>query len=70
MIKEYQKYGAEVFKIGGFALMTPLGRFVLDTLHFNFSNLTQSSVINIITSFLLFLLGIMFIQIGYETVWE
>lgn len=66
MIEEYQKYKADFYKISGFALMTPLGRFVLDIMHSNFADLTLDSLSNFSVSLLLFLIGIMFVQIGYE----
>ena len=70
MILERQKYRAEVFKICGFALMTPFGRFVLSTIEHGFRNLTFDSLGNLLTSFILFLFGIMAIQVGYEEVFE
>lgn len=70
MVAEYKSYQSEVFKIAGFALMTPLGRFVLNLIEIGVNNPINQLLINAFASFLLFLLGIMSIQRGFEIVEE
>ena len=70
MVREDQKFRAEVFKICGFALMTPLGRFVLDFLKSGFNGTITYFVAELILSLILFLSGAIMIQIGYEAVQE
>ena len=70
MVSDRQRYRAEVFKIGGFALMTPLGRCVLYVLDHGFRNISFDLFINFLTSSVLFVFGIIVIQIGYEEVFE
>ena len=68
MISEDRKYRSEFFKISGFALMTPMGKLVLDVIGSNFANLSSALIPGFIVSSLLFLGGIMMIQNGYEAV--
>ena len=68
MISEDQKYRSEAFRISGFALMTPIGKLVLDVIGSNFANLSSALIPGFMVSFLLFLGGIIMIQRGYESV--
>lgn len=70
MISEDRKYQSDIFKITGFALMTPLGRFVLNLLELGPRGDIVSFVLNVIGSFILFFFGIIAIQRGYEFVQE
>ncbi len=66
MIFEENKYRAEVFKIAGFALLTPLGRLVLSFIEHGLPAIADNCPMNIITAGILFVLGIIFIQRGFE----
>jgi putative Mn2+ efflux pump MntP len=66
MIYEDRKYQAELFKIGGFALMTPLGKYIIDLLQAGVINFKINPVISFVASFLLFLLGVIMLQRGFE----
>ena len=68
MIHEENKYRAEVFKIAGFALMTPFGTIVLDMFRSGFINLKPNIIIALLTSLLLVYLGVILIQRGFEAV--
>lgn len=70
VICEYQKFRADVFKICGFALMTPLGRFVLRLLDHGFRSLSIDLLIEFVCSIILFMFGIMAIQVGYDELYE
>jgi len=70
MILERQKYKAEVFKIMGFALMTPICRIVLNFAAGELNVYSLHFVSSAVFSLILFLVGIMMIQIGYEEVME
>lgn len=70
MIAEYKSYQSEVFKISGFALMTPLGRFILNLIEVGVNYSIIQFFINAFIAFLLFILGIMAIQRGFEIVEE
>ena len=66
MIKEIDKYCAEIFKIAGFTLMTPFGRVVLQpSVVFNELGLTGFIFYMIFSLFLFFLGAIMFLK-GYD----
>jgi len=67
MILERQKYRAEIFKILGIALLTPLGRFVLNTLETGLE-ISFQTFVNASGSFALFIIGIIFLEIGYQEV--
>ena len=68
MISEEQKYLADVYKLCGFALMSPLGRFafILSDIDFNLYNIKL--ITHLITSILLFIWGVTMIQKGYKEV--
>ena len=69
MILEDQKYRAEIFKILGVGLMTPIGRAVLRILDQGVQTFDIQFLLSLLISLLFFLGGIM-IQIGYESVQE
>ena len=58
------EYQSEVFKLSGFALMTPFGRLMLNLLENGFNGILTN--FNFIGAMLLFLLGLWFIQRGYK----
>ncbi len=60
------KYRAEIFKIMGLSLITPLGRLVINLLEGGFRNLTNSFYVDLTGSVILLAIGICFIQRGYE----
>lgn len=66
MITEDKKYRAEVFKICGIALMSPMGRFVLGFLEKGLQDVDIQFFIDLAGSFILFCFGIIVIQVGYE----
>lgn len=66
MIVEENKYRAEVFKIAGFALLTPAGRLALSFTEHGFSGLADHFPLNIVIAMGLCILGIIFIQRGFE----
>lgn len=70
MITEEQKHLADIFKIAGFALMTPLGRIVLNIPEFNFTYLNIQYIIFALVSLALFYLGIIFMLKSIEKVTE
>ena len=69
MISE-EEYLAEVYKIAGFALMSPMGKFVLDIPSIDFSNLRYRFFIYICLSVLLFFIGFTMLLNGYGIVYE
>jgi hypothetical protein len=50
----------------GLSLMTPIGRFILNLLENSFGNLTIDFYVDFIGSVILLLIGLCFIQRGYE----
>ena len=69
MINE-EEYLAEICKISGFALMSPLGKLVLDIPDISLSNLTCQFFIYVGLSILLFFIGLIMILNGYGIVYE
>ena len=69
MITE-EEYQAEVYKIAGFALMSPMGKFILSIYDTDFSNLKYRFFIYICLSTLLFFIGLIMIFSGYGIVYE
>ena len=65
MIEEYQKYRAEILRVAGFALMTPVGKLFLNMLELNF-NLNVQFFTNLFGSLMLFILGVILLHVGYE----
>lgn len=64
MITEEQRYRAYTYNIAGFALMTPLGKVVMDYINIFKEIGLVMFVINLLIAFLLFLAGLTFIEIG------
>lgn len=64
-ITEEQKYRARDISFAGFALMTPLGKIVLDPLFLNEFSLF-GRVSYIFVSLVLFLFGYRFLEIGRD----
>ena len=66
MVKEVDKYSAEILKIAGFALMTLFGRVALQpTVVFNELGLT-GFIFYIIFSLFLFFIGVLMLVKGYD----
>lgn len=70
MASEVQKYRANMFQIGGFGLMSPLGKVVLNFSEYKLLDLNLQFLLNILLSLLLFSLGIMLLIKGMETLEE
>lgn len=70
MIKEENKFLAEVYKISGFALMSPFAQYFLNSPNFKVTNLTIFSIGHILLSIVLFCCGVIMIQRAYEEVIE
>lgn len=66
MILEEDKYRAQVFKIAGFALMTPAAKLFLEFLDFSLADINIKFIGYALVCFGLLLLGIMMLQWGYE----
>ena len=66
MILEEDKYRAEVFKIAGFGLMTPFGKYIIDLLQTGIVNFRINPMVSFSVSFLLFILGVIILQRGFE----
>ncbi len=64
MITEEQKYKAYTYNIAGFALMTPLGKIVIDYIEIFKEVGPIMFGINLFIAFLLFLAGLTFIDMG------
>lgn len=69
MISE-EEYQAEVYKIAGFALMSPMGKFILSIPDIDFSNLHCKFFIYLGLSTLLFFIGFIMLLNGYAIVYE
>lgn len=69
MISE-EEYQAEVYKIAGFALMSPMGKFVLDVPDIDFNNLSCQFFAYVCLSILLLFIGFIMILNGYGIVYE
>ena len=65
-----EEYLAEICKIAGFALMSPMGKLVLDIPGIDFSNLSCQFFIYLGLSTLLFFIGLILIVSGYGIVYE
>ena len=70
MLKEENKYFAEILKIAGFALMTPLGKIVLNISEIDLFKLNIFFFVNLLISLVLFYFGIIFLIRGLEEVTE
>ena len=70
MINEEQKHLADIFKIGGSALMSPLGKFVLDFSTLSLSSFTIWYFIGLLAALMFFCFGIIFLLKSIEKVEE
>ena len=70
MIIEEQKYRADVFKIGGFSLMTPFGKLILEIPNFKLAGLNFQLIIFAIIAFVSAYLGLVLILRGFEALEE
>ena len=70
MLKEEDKFLAEVYKISGFALMTPLGQYFLISYDLKAIYLSIFVIGHFLVSFALFCCGCIMIQRAYEMVQE
>ena len=70
MVSEDRRYRAEVFKICGFALMTPFGKIILQLLDIGLQIITLRFFVSLLISLFLFSFGVIMLQIGYESVQE
>ena len=68
MITE-EEYLADIYKISGFALMSPMGKFILSIPDIDFSNLTWQFLIYLGLSTLLFFTGFIMLLNGYAIVY-
>ena len=68
MITE-EEYLAEIYKIAGFALMSPMGKFVLDIPTLSVDSLNYPFFIYLFLSILLFFIGFIMILNGYGIVY-
>ena len=64
------EYKIEICKIAGFALMSPLGKFILSIPDIDFSNLTCQFFVYLWLSVLLFFIGLIMLGSGYGIVYE
>ena len=66
MIKEVEKYGAEIFKIAGFACMSPFGRIIIQpSTVFNELGLI-AFIFYMIFALFLVLIGLILLLKGYD----
>ena len=70
MITEEKRFLTDVYKICGFALMTPFGQYFLMFYDFKISYITIFSILHFLVSFALFCFGSIMIQRAYEMVQE
>ena len=70
MTNEEHKFLADVYKVSGFALMTPLGRYFLILSDIKITSLTIQFYIHLIVSIILFCFGGIMIQRAYEKIQE
>ena len=69
MISE-EEYLAEVYKIAGFALMSPMGKLILSIPDISVDSMNYQFLIYIGLSTVLFLIGFVMILNGYAIVYE
>lgn len=70
MISEEQKYIAEIFKIGGFALIAPLGKVILGIPYLTFEDLTIEFIMYFIQTLCFAIWGIILMRKGKELLRE
>lgn len=62
----YNEYRAETFRIFGLALMTPLGKWILDLPTLELDGINIQSIISFALSLVLFYFGIILVLKGFE----
>ena len=70
MVKEENKFLAEVYKICGFALMTPFAQYFLISYDLQITDLSIFIIGHFLVSLALFCFGAIMIQRAYEMVQE
>lgn len=70
MVSEVQKYRANMFQIAGFGLTSPFGKVVLNFSEYKLLDMNLQFLLNLLLSLLLFVLGIMLLIKGMETLEE
>ena len=68
MITE-EEYLAEIYKVAGFALMSPMGKFVLDIPTLSVNSFNYPFLIYLFLSILLFFIGFIMLLSGYGIVY-
>lgn len=68
-ITEEQKYRARIISVGGFALMSPAGKIVLDPLFLNEFNLI-GRIAYVFFSLVLFVCGYRLLEIGRDILYR
>ena len=68
MITE-EEYLAEIYKVAGFALMSPMGKFVLDIPTLSVNSFNYPFFIYLFLSILLFFIGFIMLLSGYGIVY-
>lgn len=66
MTDDVQKYRATTFQAGGFALMTPLARIVLELEYVQLSTIDLQRLLYLLLAVILFISGIILIARGME----
>jgi len=69
MINE-NEYLADIYKLAGFALMTPFGKLILSIPDLNFDNLSRQLFIFLLLSIVFFLVSIILFFSGYAIVYK
>ena len=70
MTNEEHKFLADVYKVSGFALMTPLGRYFLILSDIRINSLTIQFYVHLTVAIILFCFGVIMIQRAYEEIQE
>ncbi len=65
-----EEYLTEIYKISGFALMSPIGKFILSIPDISIDCLNYQFFIYVGLSILLFLIGLIMLLSGYVIVYE
>ena len=66
MLRDRQKYRANMFQIGGFALMAPSGNLVINFMSIKFFCFEFKFLFYLLIIALLFCIGVIFLVKGYE----
>lgn len=70
MVTKEQEYRAEILKISGFAFLAPFGKIALSILYLSLSDLTINTLLYIILTLGLAVIGIIFLLDGINLVKE